>query len=82
MRKNAVMEVRAVSKNFGGLPALKHVSFEVRSGEILAIIGPNGAGKTTLFNVISGVLQPSTGKIYFEGRDITKLPPFKRANSG
>jgi branched-chain amino acid transport system ATP-binding protein len=82
MRKDVVMEVRAVSKNFGGLPALKNVSFDVGRGEILAIIGPNGAGKTTLFNVISGVLQPSTGKIYFEGRDITKLPPFKRAKLG
>ncbi len=82
MRKDVVMEVRAVSKNFGGLPALKNVSFDVGRGEILAIIGPNGAGKTTLFNVISGVLQPSTGKIYFEGRDITRLPPFKRAKLG
>jgi len=82
MRKDVVMEVRAVSKNFGGLPALKNVSFDVGRGEILAIIGPNGAGKTTLFNVISGVLQPSSGKIYFEGRDITRLPPFKRAKLG
>ena len=82
MRKDVVMEMRAVSKNFGGLPALKNVSFDVGRGEILAIIGPNGAGKTTLFNVISGVLQPSTGKIYFEGRDITRLPPFKRAKLG
>jgi branched-chain amino acid transport system ATP-binding protein len=76
------LEVKAVYKYFGGLPALKNVSFEVGQGELLAIIGPNGAGKTTLFNAISGVFQPSSGKIYFEGRDITDLPPFKRAKLG
>ncbi len=82
MSKDVQMEVRALYKYFGGLPALKNVSFEVKRGELLAIIGPNGAGKTTLFNVISGVLQPSSGKIYFEGKDITKLPPFRRAKLG
>jgi branched-chain amino acid transport system ATP-binding protein len=82
MRKDVLLEVKAVYKYFGGLPALKNVSFEVGQGEILAIIGPNGAGKTTLFNVISGVFQPSSGKIYFKGRDITDLPPFKRAKLG
>jgi branched-chain amino acid transport system ATP-binding protein len=82
MRKDVLLEVKAVYKYFGGLPALKNVSFEVGQGELLAIIGPNGAGKTTLFNVISGVFQLSSGKIYFEGRDITDLAPFKRAKLG
>jgi branched-chain amino acid transport system ATP-binding protein len=82
MRKDVLLEVRALYKYFGGLPALKNVSFDVRRGELLAVIGPNGAGKTTLFNVISGVIQPSSGNVYFEGRDITDLPSFKRAKLG
>ncbi|MCS7133252.1 MAG: ABC transporter ATP-binding protein [Candidatus Caldarchaeum sp.] len=64
-----------MSKYFGGLPALKNVSLEVDAGEIRAIIGPNGAGKTTLFNVINGVYRPSSGKIFFDNREITGKPP-------
>lgn len=82
MADERLMEVRDVYKYFGGLPALNGVSFSVRRGEILAIIGPNGAGKTTLFNVISGVFQPTKGKVIFEGKDITRLPPYKRAKLG
>jgi branched-chain amino acid transport system ATP-binding protein len=58
------------------------VSVGVSRGELLGIIGPNGAGKTTLFNLIAGALQPSSGKVYFRGRDITRLPPHKRLRIG
>jgi len=70
-----LLEVSAVSKRFSGLVALDKLSFAVREKEILGLIGPNGAGKTTLFNVIAGSLRPSSGKIYFYGKDVTGLPP-------
>ena len=68
----ALMQVEAVNRRFGGLIAVNDVSFEVRAGEILALIGPNGAGKTTMFNLITGALTPSGGRIVFAGKDITK----------
>lgn len=68
------LDVRDISKNFGGLQALDHVSFTVEQGTILGLIGPNGAGKSTLFNVISGTLPPSAGDIRFEDRAITGKP--------
>ncbi len=68
--------------NFGGIMALNGVGLTVRAGEIYAIIGPNGAGKSTIFNVISGLYRPSRGKVLFEGRDITRVPPHKRARLG
>jgi len=71
-----MLEVKNVSKYFGGLAALKNVSFTYDGG-ILGIIGPNGAGKTTLFNVITGVYKPTSGKVFFEGKDITGLAPHK-----
>jgi branched-chain amino acid transport system ATP-binding protein len=71
----SVLEVRDVSKRFGALTALSHVSFSVRPGEIYSVIGPNGAGKSTLFNVIAGLHSPSAGRVVFEGRDIAGLPP-------
>lgn len=79
--KEPVLEVRNVSKYFGGLAALSDVTFKYYGG-IMGIIGPNGAGKTTLFNVISGVYKPTKGKIVFLGRDITGLPPHKIARIG
>ena len=60
----AILEVREITKNFGGLTALKDVCLSVQEGELRGIIGPNGAGKTTLFNVISGDLKPTGGKVY------------------
>jgi len=63
----------SITKKFGGLLVLNGVSFEVNKGEIVGLIGPNGAGKTTLFNIISGVFPPTSGKIIFEGKDITGL---------
>ncbi len=77
-----ILEVRDVSKHFGGLVALDQVAFSVPAGEILGIIGPNGAGKTTLFNVINGVYAPHQGQIVFHGEVITGLPPFKIARRG
>jgi len=69
-----VLTLESVTKRFGGLTAVRAVSLEVRSGDLLGIIGPNGAGKTTLFNVISGYYRPEEGRVVFEGRDVTGLP--------
>ncbi len=77
-----LLSVNALSKNFGGVKALSQVNFEVRSGEILALIGPNGAGKTTCFNVINGLLPPSSGAIWLSGKDLTGLAPYRRAALG
>jgi branched-chain amino acid transport system ATP-binding protein len=78
----ALLELQHVTKRFGGLIAVDRVSLEVQAGELLAIVGPNGAGKTTLFNVMSGVLLPDAGHIFFEERDITSVPAHKRAPLG
>ena len=74
--------VENLSKQFGGLCAVDGVSFRVDAGERLAIIGPNGAGKTTLFQLLSGMLPPSSGRIFAFGKDITKLPAHRRAALG
>jgi branched-chain amino acid transport system ATP-binding protein len=74
-RDGVVLEVAAVSKNFGALAALTNVSFAVREGEVFSVIGPNGAGKSTLFNVVSGLHAPSRGRVSFRGREIRGLAP-------
>jgi len=79
---DVVLEVKGVTKRFGGLIALDNVSLRVRGGTIQGIIGPNGSGKTTLFNVLSGILQPEAGRVAFKGQDITKLPPYQRSRAG
>jgi len=66
-----ILKIENLTMRFGGLEALKDVDIRVEKGEIVGLIGPNGAGKSTLFNVISGFLKPTQGKIYFNGRDIT-----------
>lgn len=71
-----------VSKNFGGLAALSGVSFQVCEGEILGVIGPNGAGKTTLFNLITGVLPPSQGKIIYRDTSLIGVKPHKITEMG
>jgi branched-chain amino acid transport system ATP-binding protein len=76
------LEVDSISISFGGVQAIYNVSFQVRKGEIFSIIGPNGAGKTVTLNCISGIYKPDRGKIIFEGQDITKWPPYKRAEAG
>jgi branched-chain amino acid transport system ATP-binding protein len=68
---SAVLEVRGLTKTFGGISAVAGVSFEVRAGEILGLIGPNGSGKSTLFNCILGQLAPTAGEVRFDGRAIT-----------
>ena len=77
-----LLKCEHVSKRFGGLVAVDDVSFQITPGELMAIVGPNGAGKTTMFNLINGVFQPDEGHIWFEGVDVTKFPPFKRAHLG
>jgi branched-chain amino acid transport system ATP-binding protein len=76
------LRVEGLSKNFGGIEALKDVTFTVGAGEKLAIIGPNGAGKTTLLNVVNGQHSANSGHIYFMGRDVTHLSVYKRAHLG
>jgi len=78
----ADLEVRGLGRRFGGLVALQDVSFSLACGEILGIIGPNGAGKTTFINLVSGVYPPTTGRILFRGRDITRMPAHRRAQAG
>ena len=78
----ARLEVRGVSKHFGGLRVLTGVSFAMASGEIVALIGPNGAGKTTLFNLVNGLDRPSAGSIHLDGRDITGLAAHRIARLG
>jgi len=77
-----LLEGKGVTKYFGGLAALKDVDFEIEEGEIVGLIGPNGSGKTTLLNCISGVLIPTSGRIYFLGQDITGLKPHKICKLG
>ena len=78
----SILKMVDVTKTFGGLRALKKVSFELPEGQILGLIGPNGAGKTTLFNVINGIYPPSEGRISFRDRDITGLKPYDLAHLG
>ena len=78
----ALLELDRVSKRFGGLLAVHNLSFAMREGEILGLIGPNGAGKSTLFNLINGVFTPNSGRIAFDGVDITGERPFMVARHG
>ena len=73
----ALLEIKNVSKRFGGLKAVSEVSMAVEAGEIAFIVGPNGAGKTTLFNLITSVHQADAAQIIFDGRDITHSSPDK-----
>jgi branched-chain amino acid transport system ATP-binding protein len=77
-----LLELRNVSKRFGGLRAVREASFTMGAGEILFVIGPNGAGKTTVFNLISGFFHPDEGAILFQGKDISKLAPHLSARLG
>ena len=77
-----MLEVRALSKSFGGLNAVDRASLDVRQGEIVGLIGPNGAGKTTLFAAIAGFHAPDAGRVAFDGRDITGLAPHRICAAG
>ncbi len=76
------LHVNNISLSFGGIRALQQIDFKVQQGEILAVIGPNGAGKTSLINSINGFYTPQEGAIVLDGRNITALPPYKRAQLG
>ncbi len=77
-----ILDIRQVTKRFGGLVAVNNVTFEVPKGEVFALIGPNGAGKTTLFNCITGLFPPTEGEIVFLGGDITGSRPHQAAHLG
>ena len=79
---DALLQVRQVSKHFGGFTALSEVSVDIAPGERFGLIGPNGSGKTTLINCISGLLRNESGKILFEQREITALAPYQRTRLG
>ena len=77
-----MLEVKSLSKSFGGIVAVNRANLSVEKGEIIAVIGPNGAGKTTLFNLITGVLRPENGKVFFKGEDITGFPSYEVCKKG
>jgi branched-chain amino acid transport system ATP-binding protein len=79
---DAVIDVRNVSKRFGGLRAVNNCSLRVERGSITGLIGPNGAGKSTLFNLVAGNLTPDTGTIWFDGADVTGLKPHQLFHRG
>ena len=76
------LETRNLSRHFGGVQAIQGLDLFVQEGEVLGLIGPNGAGKTTLFNLLAGADRPDEGQVYFEGRDITRWPTWRRARAG
>lgn len=80
--RGPLLKVRDVVKRFGGLNALTGVNLEVKSGQVVGLIGPNGSGKTTLFNIITGVYQPSSGRVLFAGTDITGFAPHRTSRLG
>ena len=71
MNMNKILKIQNLTKNFGNVSAVSNVSIEVEEGTIHSIIGPNGAGKSTFFNMISGVIPPSEGNVYYKDKDIT-----------
>jgi branched-chain amino acid transport system ATP-binding protein len=77
-----ILKTVGLSKDFGSLRAVNDVSLEVQEGSVRAVIGPNGAGKTTLFDLITNRTRPSSGKVYFQGKEITYLPPYKIVKLG
>lgn len=76
------LQLGEVTKRFGGLAAVNDLSFSLQKGEILGVIGPNGAGKSTMINLIGGSMAPTSGTIYYQGREISRLPPNRRTHLG
>ncbi|MER2260910.1 MAG: ABC transporter ATP-binding protein [Psychrobacillus sp.] len=77
-----VLELKSITKNFGGISALTDVSFQINEGEIFGLIGPNGAGKTTMFNIITNMFAPTSGEILFSGENISGMKPYKITDKG
>ncbi len=77
-----ILTVQGLTRHFGGLAAVMNLSFDVQAGEILSLIGPNGAGKTTVFNLITGTLLPTRGKVFFRDHEITGLRPHQTTSFG
>ena len=82
MSGEAILQIKEISKSFGGIQALRNVSFEICEGEVFGIIGPNGSGKTTLINCITGFLKIDSGKILYKNKEISGRPPHKIADLG
>ncbi|MBC8459913.1 MAG: ABC transporter ATP-binding protein [Deltaproteobacteria bacterium] len=82
MEGQSVLQVRNISKAFGGVQAVENVSFTLQKGGIFGVIGPNGSGKTTLVNLITGFVRPDSGEVLFKGKKITGIQPHKIANLG
>jgi branched-chain amino acid transport system ATP-binding protein len=80
--ESPILDIQNMTRRFGGLVAVNQVNLQVQEREIFGIIGPNGAGKTTLFNMITGLLQPSSGQMIYQGQDITQRKPFEIAAQG
>ncbi len=78
----AMLEVKDIEVYYGMIQAIKGVSFEVNEGEVIALIGANGAGKTTILHTVTGLLSPGSGSVFFEGKDITKVPAHKIVSLG
>jgi branched-chain amino acid transport system ATP-binding protein len=78
----SLLRVEQLSKEFGGVRAVSDLAFSIPAGKVFSIIGPNGAGKTTLLNLLTGVYVPSTGRVLFDGRDLTGRPPYDYAANG
>jgi len=77
-----ILQVKGLSRTFGGIQAVNGVNFALQRGEIVGLIGPNGAGKTTLVNLVTGVVQPTSGSVIFEGRDVSTQRPWQAARRG
>jgi ABC-type branched-subunit amino acid transport system ATPase component len=79
---DVILEAVSVKRTFGGVTAVDHVDLEVQRGRCVGLIGPNGAGKSTLLNVLAGAERPDSGKVLFEGRNVTRMPAYRRARLG
>ncbi|NOY07662.1 MAG: ATP-binding cassette domain-containing protein, partial [Spirochaetes bacterium] len=82
MSSTGLLKVEGLVKYFGKKQAVKDISFSMKMSEIVGLLGPNGAGKTTVFYIMVGFIHPTRGKVYLDGRDISKLPMYKRARAG
>lgn len=78
----ALLRTEGLTKRFGGLLAVDHIDLEIQPGEAVSIVGPNGSGKSTFFNLITGFYSSDEGKIFFDGQEITRVPPYRRAHMG